>query len=201
MEPNSQRKIIESLISQLEGNRFQDFCDRLGAELYPNDYHPVRAGGPHGDTKNDGYCPQARIFFAAHATRGETASKTRAKLTSDLEGCLKQHRDVRVWRYLTNETLRGEVDQYIDNELRPRYPEVTIEVWGHKRLADEIAKFDIPTMISKRYWTSPSVQPSEPTHQYACGLIHLNPRPQGFHCCAPANSCGTYSRIRMTTST
>lgn len=146
MEPNSRRKIIESLISQLEGNRFQDFCDRLGAALYPDDYHPVRAGGPQGDTKNDGYCPQARIFFAAHATRGEAASKTKAKLASDLEGCLSQHRDVRVWRYLTNDTLRGEVEQYIDNELRPRYPSVTIEVWGHKRLADEISKFDVPTI-------------------------------------------------------
>jgi hypothetical protein len=88
--------------------------------------------------------PQARIFFAAHATRGEAASKTRAKLTSDLEGCVRQHRDVRVWRYITNDTLLGEVEQYIDNELRPRYPGVIIEVWGHKRLADEISKLNVP---------------------------------------------------------
>lgn len=146
MESNSLRKIIESLIAQLEGNRFQDFCDRLGAELFPTDYHPVRAGGSRGDTKNDGYCPQARIFFAAHATRGEAASKTKVKLSSDLEGCVRQHRDVRLWRYLTNDTLRGEIEQYIDNDLRPRYPDVIIEVWGHKRIADEVSKFKIPAI-------------------------------------------------------
>jgi hypothetical protein len=39
--------------------------------------------------------------------------------------------------------LRGEVEQYIDNNLRLRYSDVTIEVWGHKRLADEVSKFDI----------------------------------------------------------
>jgi hypothetical protein len=54
--------------------------DRLGSVLFPGDYHPVRPGGQHGDTKNDGYCPKARVFFAAHATRGESAEKSKARL-------------------------------------------------------------------------------------------------------------------------
>ncbi|MFD4567475.1 hypothetical protein ACFVXW_16165 [Streptomyces sp. NPDC058251] len=45
-----------------------------------------------------------------------------------------------VWRFLTNDTLPGEVDQFIDNELRPLHPDVIIEVWGLKTLADEISK-------------------------------------------------------------
>jgi len=114
--------------------------DRLGLELYPGDYEPVRPAGPKGDTKNDGYCPKARIFFAAHATRGERIDKTKAKIQGDLEGCLQKHRDVKVWRFLTNDTLPGEVDQFIDNDLRPSHPEVTIEVWGLKKLSDEICK-------------------------------------------------------------
>ncbi|MFF4355148.1 hypothetical protein [Streptomyces sp. NPDC001530] len=69
--------------------------DRLGLELYPGEYQPVRAAGPKGDTKNDGYCPKARVFFAAHATRGERIDKTKAKIHGDLEGCLQEHRDVR----------------------------------------------------------------------------------------------------------
>ncbi|WP_217241372.1 hypothetical protein, partial [Streptomyces sp. AC555_RSS877] len=52
----------------------------------------------------------------------------------------QEHRDVKVWRFLTNDTLPGEVDQFIDNELRPLHPGVTIEVWGLKMLADEISK-------------------------------------------------------------
>ncbi|MEU3251071.1 hypothetical protein [Streptomyces sp. NPDC006997] len=140
MDQNSLRKLVEGQLLRLEGNAFQDCMDRLGLELYPGDYQPVRAAGPKGDTKNDGYCPKARVFFAAHATRGERIDKTKAKIRGDLEGCLQEHRDVRVWRFLTNDTLPGEVDQLIDNELRPLYPGVTIEVWGLKTLADEISK-------------------------------------------------------------
>ncbi|QKW54952.1 hypothetical protein HUT08_32905 [Streptomyces buecherae] len=124
----------------MEGSTFQDCTDRLGLELYPGDFQPVRAAGPKGDTKNDGYCPKARVFFAAHATRGERIDKTKSKIRGDLEGCLQKHRDVQVWRFLTNDTLPGEVDRFIDSELRPLYPGVTIEVWGLKTLADEISK-------------------------------------------------------------
>ena len=104
MDANTLRKIIEAQIARFEGNGFQDMCDRFGSVLFPDDYHPVRAGGRHGDTKNDGYCPQARIFFAAHATRGEAAEKIKEKIKGDLEGCLVKHRDVKTWRFLTNDT-------------------------------------------------------------------------------------------------
>ncbi|MET7554011.1 hypothetical protein ABZS72_07355 [Streptomyces albidoflavus] len=80
------------------------------------------------------------MFFAVHATRGERIDKTKAKIRSDLEGCLHEHLDVKVCRFLTNETLPGEVDLFIDNELRPLYRGVTVEVRGLKRLADEISK-------------------------------------------------------------
>ncbi|MFE1887242.1 hypothetical protein [Streptomyces microflavus] len=140
MDQNSLRKLLEGQLLRLEGNAFQDCMDRLGLELYRSDYQPVRAAGPRGDTKNDGYCPKARVFFAAHATRGERIDKTKAKIRGDLEGCLREHRDVQVWRFLTNDTLPGEVDQFIDNVLRPLHPSVTIEVWGLKKLAAEISK-------------------------------------------------------------
>ncbi|MFD0068359.1 hypothetical protein [Streptomyces sp. NPDC127574] len=140
MELNSLRKLVEGQLLRMEGVTFQDCMDRLGLELYPGDYQPVRAAGPKGDTKNDGYCPKARVFFAAHATRGARIDKTKTKIRGDLEGCLQEHRDVKVWRFLTNDTLPGEVDQFIDNELRPRYRGVTIEVWGLKTLAAEITE-------------------------------------------------------------
>ena len=68
------RKLVEGQFLRVEGNNFQDCMDRLGLELYPGDYQPVRAAGPKGDTKNDGYCPKARVFFAAHATCVTTLS-------------------------------------------------------------------------------------------------------------------------------
>ncbi len=158
------RKVVEGQLLRLEGNAFQDCMDRLGLELYPGDYQPVRAAGPKGDTKNDGYCPKARVFFAAHTTRGERIDRTKAKIRGDLEGCLKEHRDVRVWRFLTNDTLPGEVDQYIDNDLRPLYLDVTIEVWGLKTLADEICKLNqkqIDKIIDVNSPAGPKPKPPE----------------------------------------
>ena len=79
--------IIEDRIFNLDGNSFQDLCDRLCLKIYPDDYTPVRAGGPKGDTKMDGYCPKDKIYFAAHATRGENISATKKKIRSDLGVC------------------------------------------------------------------------------------------------------------------
>ncbi|MFD3709298.1 hypothetical protein [Streptomyces sp. NPDC058677] len=117
VDQKSLRKLVEGQLLRLEGNAFQDCMDRLGLELYPGDYQPVRAAGPKGDTKNDGYCPKARVFFAAHATRCARIDKTKAKIRGDLEGCLQEHRDARVWRFLTNDTVPGEIDQFINGEL------------------------------------------------------------------------------------
>ncbi|MBN2455313.1 MAG: hypothetical protein JXB29_02060 [Sedimentisphaerales bacterium] len=135
------RRIVEALLSNLRGDEFQDLCDRLCMELYPDDYTPVRAGGPKGDTKNDGYCPKAKIYFAAHATRGEKTQATKDKIESDLEGCLEKHRDIKKWVYLTNDTLLGDVEMFV-GELRTDHPEVTIETWGHKKITGKILGFD-----------------------------------------------------------
>lgn len=142
MDKNSLRRIIEDHVANLEGNGFQDFCDRLGMVLYPGDYTPVRPGGSQGDMKNDGYCPKARIFFAAHATRGEQIAATKIKITTDLEGCVQKHSDVKTWIYLTNDTLPGAVETYIDEDLRPKHADIDIETWGHKKIASTI--FELP---------------------------------------------------------
>jgi hypothetical protein len=141
MDKQTLRIVIENLVSALAGDSFQDFCDRLCMVLYPNDYTPVRAAGPHGDTKNDGYCPKARVFCQAHATRGEEVAKTKNKIANDLSGCVSQHSNIKNWIYLTNDTLIGEVEQFIDEELRPKYSSIVIETWGHKKIVDAILGF------------------------------------------------------------
>jgi tetratricopeptide (TPR) repeat protein len=141
MNKSAKREVVENKIATIEGNSFQDLCDRLLLKLYPNDYTPVRAGGPKGDLKNDGYCPKARIFFAAHATRGETICGTKKKIKTDFEGCLKNQRRVKKWVYLTNNTLVGEVEACID-ELRSEHSNMDIETWDHKKMAEKILAFD-----------------------------------------------------------
>jgi|GEM_PF-2323535 len=141
MDNTTLRMIVENYIFALEGDRFQNFCDRLCIVLYPDDYTPVRAAGPNGDGKNDGYCPKARVFFQAHATRGEKLSKTKKKISEDLDGCLKKQRDVKTWIYLTNDTLCGEIEQFIDL-LRTQYENLTIETWGHKKITNKIMSLE-----------------------------------------------------------
>ncbi|MGB0523149.1 MAG: hypothetical protein ACPGJS_09320 [Flammeovirgaceae bacterium] len=116
--------------------------DRLLSTLYPNEYIPVRAGGRNGDMKNDGYCYASRIFFQAHATRGESTKQTKDKITSDLNGCLQNWKNVKKFIYITNDTLIGEVENYVDT-LRAKFPKIKIETWGHKRLTSEIKKLEI----------------------------------------------------------
>ncbi len=141
MDNATLRKIVEAQLFNLRGGSFQDLCDRLCMRLYPDDYTPVRAGGPKGDTKNDGYCPKAKIYFAAHATRGEATLATKKKIRSDFEGCLEKHRDVQKWVYLTNDTLLGDVEKFVE-ELRDEYADVNIETWGHKKITEKILEFD-----------------------------------------------------------
>ena len=130
-------KIVEDYIKSINYYSFQDFCDRLLIKLYPDDYTPVRAGGRQGDMKNDGYCAKSRIFFQAHATRGEQASVTKKKIQKDLKGCLKHWKDVQRFVYLTNDTLLGTVENFVD-ELRPKYKSLQIETWGHSKLVEKI---------------------------------------------------------------
>src|SRR5690348_15831926 len=98
-------RIIEDYIKAIEPSNFQAFCDRLLLCLYP-DFTPVRAAGKRGDMKNDGYCYINRIFFQAHATRGENISKTKSKIKNDLEGCLSQW-NVEKFVYITNDIQIG----------------------------------------------------------------------------------------------
>lgn len=140
MDASTKRRIVRDYIANLGGDAFQCLCDRLCSTLHPNDYTPVRAGGPKGDLKNDGFCPKARLFFAAHASRGEKITDIKKKIQIDLEGCLANHNTVKEWIYITNDTLVGEVHAFIDETLRPKHSGVTITTWDHNQITDKIAE-------------------------------------------------------------
>ncbi len=142
MDKNDIYKIVSDYIKAIEATHFQEFCDRLLLKIHPNDYTSVRAGGSNGDMKNDGYCYVSRKFFQAHASRGETASKIKDKIKTDLEGCLEKQSDVQEFIYLTNDTLIGEIEKFID-DLRRGHPEIQIATWGPLRLAERICQFDL----------------------------------------------------------
>lgn len=135
-------RIIEDYVKAIEASHFQDFCDRLLHTLYPEEYIDVRAGGRNGDMKNDGYCYLSRIFFQAHATRGESARKTKDKISNDLNGCITQWSNVKTFTYITNDTLIGEIENFID-ELRAENPDITIITWTPKKIISKIKDLKI----------------------------------------------------------
>lgn len=135
-------KIIDDYIKSIDYYNFQDFCDRLLLSLYPNEYTPVRAGGRHGDMKNDGYCVVSRIFFQCHASRGESATQIKKKIQQDSEGCVNRWNDISKFIYITNDTLIGEIENFVD-ELRKKFPKISIETWGNKKLSFKIKHFEI----------------------------------------------------------
>jgi len=143
VDKSSIRKIVEDRVSAKTVDEFQNFCNQLCLKLYPGDYTPVRSGGPTGDMKNDGYCPKARIFFQAYGIRSDgRIAVTKKKIEADLAGCVAKHPNVKKWIFLTNQTLVGEIEAHIDL-LRLKYPSVVIESWGHLKIAQTIADFDI----------------------------------------------------------
>jgi hypothetical protein len=129
-------RLIEDRIKSIEASEFQYLCDRMLLKLY-KDYTPVRSGGRNGDMKNDGYCFIERIFFQAHATRGESAKATKEKIKSDLEGCLKKQSNVKSFIYITNDTLIGEIETFVDS-LRTSHPNIIIETWTPKRIMEKL---------------------------------------------------------------
>jgi len=142
MDKNSIAKIITDRIKAIEAEEFQAFCDRLLLKMYPNDYTSVRAGGKYGDMKNDGYCYISRKFFQAHASRGESISKIETKIINDLTGCIEKQSDVKEFVYVTNDTLVGKVENFIDH-LRQQFPNVKIETWGPTKIASLIMDFSV----------------------------------------------------------
>ena len=156
-------KIINDYIKSIDYYNFQDFCDRFLSTLFPSDYTPVRAGGRNGDMKNDGYCSISRVFFQAHATRGESAKKTKDKIENDLKGCLKHWSDVSKFVYITNDTLIGEVEHFVDS-LRKIYTNIVIETWGYQKLTSEIKNLsteEIEFVIDRKLIHEVSVMDSD----------------------------------------
>lgn len=155
--------IIDDYIKSIEYYNFQDFCDRLLHTLYPKEYTSVRAGGRNGDMKNDGYCYISRIFFQAHATRGESSKRTINKIEKDFKDCIEKWNNIKKFVYLTNDTLLGVVENHVD-KLREKHPNISIETWDNKKIVNKIRSLntnDIEYVINRKLIAEHSILDSE----------------------------------------
>jgi len=133
--------IIFNQIKAYRGNEFQEFGDRLLSKLFPEEYIAVRAGGPLGDLKNDGYCHISRIFFHFYGSSQNNISSLKAKITADIEGCLARQQKVEKIAYVTNDANLGAIEAHID-DLRQKH-RLTIDTWGPSRLVEIIRPLPI----------------------------------------------------------
>ena len=128
--------VILNQIKNYHGIAFQEFGDRLLSKLYPDEYIAVRAGGSWGDLKNDGYCHINRTFFHFYSTSQHNVAALKAKITSDIEGCLTKQQQVDRIVFVTNDANLGVIEAHIDG-LRLKHG-ISIDTWGPNRLVEII---------------------------------------------------------------
>lgn len=134
MHPVLYETIILNQIKTYRGREFQEFGDRLLSKLYPEEYTAVRAGGPWGDLKNDGYCYLNRTFFHFYGTSQHNVYALKSKITADVEGCLNHQQEVKKIVYISNDANLGFIEAHID-ALRLKHG-IPIESWGPNKLVD-----------------------------------------------------------------
>jgi len=128
--------VVLNQIRSYRGLEFQDFGDRLLSKLYPNEYIAVRAGGPWGDLKNDGYCHINRTFFHFYASSQHNVAALKNKITTDIEGCLAKQQQIDKIIFVTNDANLGVIEAHID-DLRLKH-RILIDTWGPHRLVKMI---------------------------------------------------------------
>lgn len=141
--------VVFNQIRNYRGLEFQDFGDRLLSKLYPNEYIAVRAGGPWGDLKNDGYCHINRTFFHFYASSQHNVAALKAKITTDIKGCLAKQQQVDKIIFVTNDANLGVIEAHID-DLRLKH-RIAIDTWGPNRLVKMICAMpqnDIATIMN-----------------------------------------------------
>jgi hypothetical protein len=153
---------ILNQIKSYRGHEFQEFGDRLLTRLYADEYTAVRAGGPWGDLKNDGYCHVNRIFFHFYATSQYNVQVLKSKITSDVEGCLEKQQQVRKIVYVTNDANLGVIEAHID-DLRLKHG-IPIETWGPINLVEIVGGLPVKDIEFVLRIPLPNTNtPAEPT--------------------------------------
>lgn len=135
------------------GIRFQDFFGDIMELRYPGDFVRVRAAGPHGDFKCDGYLPSERTIFQCYGPTDMDATGV-AKMDSDFRGALLHWRDdMDAWAYVHNHpdgvTGAGILPKKQELERESGH-EVRIDVWSSgqlRALVFQLAREDIRLLL------------------------------------------------------
>lgn len=165
------------------GAAFQDLFSDLMEAARPGKFIRVRAAGPTGDLKCDGYCLDTGEFFQVYAP--EDAEKTLttmvAKMKADFAGALKHWKGLlKTWIFVHKDTsgLRAERVKALA-ELVAKHPKIGFKHWSKKELDDVVLGLD---EVARTKLFGPSPKPHEfahpPFEALAPLLKHLEISPQ-----------------------
>lgn len=120
--------------AEAHGQAFQDFFADLMEKAHAGDFVRVRAHGPHGDEKCDGYLASEGRLFQVYATQSQTLGDLLRKISADFPGA-REHWGprMRAWALVHNHGLPPAVVKQLD-DLRAAHPDVLIEHWDQERL-------------------------------------------------------------------
>lgn len=120
--------------AEAHGQAFQDFFADLMEKAHAGDFFRVRAHGPLGDEKCDGYLSSEGRLFQVYATQSQTLGDLLRKIATDFPGA-REHwgQRMRAWALVHNHGLPPAVVKKLD-DLRAAHPDVVIEHWDQERL-------------------------------------------------------------------
>lgn len=167
---------------QCTGAAFQDFFSDLMEAVLPGTFVRVRAAGPTGDLKCDGYCLDTGTLFQVYAPRNVevTLGEMVAKMKADFAGALVHWKELmKTWVFVHND-VDGQRAERVKAlaELAAAHPTLAFEHWSKTDLELLALSLD---RVGRTKLFGPEPQPKDfanpPFETLAPLLKHLETRP------------------------
>lgn len=147
--------------SGISGAAFQDLFSELMEAAHPGDFVRVRAAGPTGDLKCDGYILSTAALFQVYAPRKAelTTKEMVAKVDEDFAGALQHWPNMKSWTFVHSDTDgdRAERVQAIA-ALQKANPGIVIRHWSKPTLLDIVLALDA---VKRASLLGPEPEPHE----------------------------------------
>lgn len=169
---------VRIALQDKKGAAFEVFFSEAAIAMWGDDFEPWKPQGSVGDFKCDGYRISAGTVFQCHAPEHPDASRIVAKIEADFEGA-RRHFGGRLkrWIFVHNQReIPAKAGALLD-ELRQKFPDITIGNWTVTHFINEVMKLPIAALQSlfPQFPLDQELSP-EMEEWYANRLAALKPR-------------------------
>lgn len=169
---------VRITLQDKKGAAFEAFFSEAAIAMWADDFEPWKPQGSVGDYKCDGYRVSAGTVFQCHAPEHPDPSRIVAKIEADFEGA-RQHFGERLkrWIFVHNQKeIPAKAGALLD-ELRQKFPDITIGNWTVTHLIHEVMKLPIAALqnLFPQFPLDQELSP-EMEEWYAQRLAAMKPR-------------------------